>query len=165
MTKPMSLRGVLWSILIIVIAVTTDQYFKVLVETGMDYNQQIDLLPFLSLYRTHNTGIAFSMLSWLHDGGLIAMTIIVIGFVGYLWWTTGAARPLCRFGFALIIGGALGNLIDRSLLGYVVDYILFHTPNWSFAVFNMADVYISIGAGLVILDELIQWRRDRAQTG
>lgn len=158
----MTQRATLWSILLIVFAVASDQYIKMLVETGMDYNQQIDLLPFLALYRTHNEGIAFSMLSWLHDGGLIAMTVAVTGFVTYLWWTTGADRVMSRFGFALIIGGALGNLIDRSMLGYVVDYILFHLPNWSFAVFNMADVYITIGAGLIILDELIHWKRGKS---
>jgi signal peptidase II len=102
------------------------------------------------------------MLSWLHDGGLVAMTVAVIGFVSYLWWTTAPERIISRIGFALIIGGALGNLIDRSLLGYVVDYILFHLPNWSFAVFNMADVYISTGAGLIILDELVQWKKSRS---
>lgn len=158
----MSQRATLWSVLIIVFAVTSDQYIKFLVESGMDYNQQIDLLPFLALYRTHNEGIAFSMLSWLHDGGLIAMIVAVIGFVSYLWWTTAPERVISRIGFALIIGGALGNLIDRSLLGYVVDYILFHLPSWSFAVFNMADVYISTGAGLIILDELVQWRKSRS---
>ena len=158
----MSQRATLWSVLIIVFAVTSDQYIKFLVESGMVYNQQIDLLPFLALYRTHNEGIAFSMLSWLHDGGLIAMTVAVIGFVSYLWWTTAPERVISRLGFALIIGGALGNLIDRSLLGYVVDYILFHLPNWSFAVFNMADVYITTGAGLIILDEIIQWKRARS---
>ena len=158
----MSQRAILWSVLIIVFAVTSDQYIKFLVESDMDYNQQIDLLPFLALYRTHNEGIAFSMLSWLHDGGLVAMTVAVIGFVSYLWWTTAPERIISRIGFALIIGGALGNLIDRSLLGYVVDYILFHLPNWSFAVFNMADVYISTGAGLIILDELVQWKKSRS---
>lgn len=158
----MSQRAVLWSVLIIVFAVTSDQYIKFLVESGMDYNQQIDVLPFLALYRTHNEGIAFSMLSWLHDGGLIAMTVAVVGFVAYLWWTTAPERVISRLGFALIIGGALGNLIDRSMLGYVVDYILFHLPSWSFAVFNMADVYITIGAGLIILDEILQWRRTRS---
>lgn len=158
----MSQRATLWSVLLIVFAVTSDQYIKFLVESGMDYNQQIDLLPFLALYRTHNEGIAFSMLAWLHDGGLIAMTVAVIGFVAYLWWTTDADRIITRVGFTLIIGGALGNLIDRSMLGYVVDYILFHLPNWSFAVFNIADVYISIGAGLIILDEIVHWKRARS---
>jgi signal peptidase II len=147
--------------LILVLAVASDQIVKYLVETGMDYRQQIDILPFLALFRVHNDGIAFSMLSDLHDTALIVLTLAVIGFVSYLWWTTAAARWISRAGFALIIGGALGNLIDRSLHGYVIDYVLFHLPSWSFAVFNLADAYISIGAALVILEELAVWLRER----
>lgn len=156
------LRAALPTILVIVTAVFIDQMVKFKVESTLEYGQKIDVLPFLALFRTHNEGIAFSMLSWLHDGGLIAMTVAVIGFVLYLWWTTAPARVFARLGFALIIGGALGNLIDRSLLGYVVDYVLFHLPNWSFAVFNLADVFITVGAGLIILEEYLGWRRERA---
>jgi signal peptidase II len=149
---------------IIIFAVASDQIIKYLVETGMDYQQQIDVLPFLALFRVHNNGIAFSMLSGMHDLALIGLTVIVIAFVSYLWWST-----ISRIGFALIIGGAIGNLIDRSLLGYVVDYILFHLPSWSFAVFNLADAYISVGAALVVIEEIFVWLRDRktpkGQTG
>ncbi len=150
---------------VIAFAVISDQIIKYLVETGMDYQQQIDLLPFLALFRVHNNGIAFSMLSGLHDLALIGLTVIVIGFVSYLWWSTASARWISRFGFALIIGGAIGNLIDRSLHGYVVDYILFHLPSWSFAVFNLADAYISIGAALVVIEEIFVWLRDRRARG
>lgn len=146
---------------VIAFAVISDQIVKYLVETGMDYQQQIDVLPFLALFRVHNNGIAFSMLSGLHDLVLIGLTIVVVGFVSYLWWSTASARWISRFGFALIIGGAIGNLIDRSLHGYVIDYILFHLPSWSFAVFNLADAYISIGAALVVLEEIFAWVRDR----
>ena len=66
-----------------------------------------------------------------------------------------------QLGFALIIGGAIGNLIDRVWLGYVVDYVLFHLPNWSFAVFNLADAFITVGAMLVVLEEIIAWRKSR----
>jgi signal peptidase II len=142
-------------------AVISDQLIKYLVERGMEYQEQIDLLPFLALFRVHNTGIAFSMLSGFGDKALIALTIVVICFVSYLWWSTTHARWMSRFGFALIIGGALGNLIDRSMHGYVIDYFLFHLPSWSFAVFNLADAYISIGAALVVLEELLVWLRDR----
>ncbi|UXN65627.1 signal peptidase II [Phyllobacterium sp. A18/5-2] len=146
---------------VVAFAVISDQIVKYLVETGMDYQQQIDILPFLALFRVHNNGIAFSMLSGLHDLVLIGLTIVVIGFVSYLWWSTASSRWISRFGFALIIGGAVGNLIDRSLHGYVIDYILFHLPSWSFAVFNLADAYISIGAALVVLEEILTWLRDR----
>jgi signal peptidase II len=146
---------------VIAFAVISDQIIKYMIETGMDYQQQIDVLPFLALFRVHNNGIAFSMLSGLHDLALIGLTIVVIGFVSYLWWSTASARWGSRVGFALIIGGAIGNLIDRSLHGYVIDYILFHLPSWSFAVFNLADAYISIGAALVVIEEIFVWLRDR----
>ncbi len=77
---------------IIMVAVLTDQIIKYLVETGMDYQQQIDLLPFLALFRVHNEGIAFSMLSGMHDIALIGLTLVVIGFVSYLWWSTNPDR-------------------------------------------------------------------------
>ena len=57
------------------------------------------------------------------------------------------------------MGGAIGNLVDRVLLGYVVDFILFHTPVWSFAIFNLADSFITIGAAAIIMDELVLMRR------
>ncbi|PYE89371.1 signal peptidase II [Phyllobacterium leguminum] len=154
----MTRKAVLPYFLVVVFAVIADQIVKYLVETGMDYHQQIDILPFLALFRTHNNGIAFSMLSSLGDTGLIAMTLLVIAFVLYLWWTSGPEKRIARAGFALIVGGALGNLIDRSLHGYVIDYVLFHTATWSFAVFNLADAFITVGAGLIILDELVGGR-------
>jgi signal peptidase II len=159
----MTRKSILLNFLVVVLAVVLDQLVKYWVETGMDYHQQIDILPFLALFRTHNEGIAFSMLSSLGDTGLIVMTLLVIGFVLYLWWSSGPEKRIARFGFALIIGGALGNLIDRSQHGYVVDYVLFHTPAWSFAVFNLADAFITVGAGLIILDELFVGRRKTSE--
>ncbi len=105
------------------------------------------MLPFLALYRTYNTGIAFSMFAWVGDRGLIVLSLAVIAFVLYLARASDPRQVFARIGFALIIGGALGNLIDRAIYGHVIDYILFHTPVWSFAVFNLADAFISVGAG------------------
>lgn len=157
----MKRHAVLSSFLVVIIAVLIDQGVKYLVETRMGYGQQIDLLSFLALFRTHNEGIAFSMLAWLHDWGLVAITAAVILFVLYLWWTNPANRVFARYGFALVVGGAIGNLIDRVMHGYVVDYILFHLPPWSFAVFNLADTFITIGAALIILEEFLGWRREK----
>ena len=144
------------------LAVALDQWIKHLVEIGLDMHVPLDVLPFLALYRTHNTGIAFSMLSDLGSVGLIVVTLVVVGFVGFIAARTDGGQRLARFGFALIVGGAIGNLIDRVWHGYVVDYVLFHLPSWSFAVFNLADAFITVGAGLVILDEFLVWRRGRA---
>ncbi|WP_183431517.1 signal peptidase II [Mesorhizobium sp. RMAD-H1] len=156
-------KTVFLNFFVVILAVILDQFVKYLVETGMDYHQQINILPVLALFRTHNDGIAFSMLSSVGDTGLIVMTLVVIAFVLYLWWSSAPERWLSRLGFALIIGGAIGNLIDRSLHGYVIDYVLFHTATWSFAVFNLADAFITIGAGLIILEELIAWKNEKGK--
>lgn len=158
----MKRHAVLSSFFVVFFAVLIDQGIKYLVETRMGYHEQIDILPFLALFRTHNEGIAFSMLAWLHDWGLVAITAAVIVFVLYLWWTNPSNRVFARYGFALVVGGAIGNLIDRVMHGYVVDYILFHLPTWSFAVFNLADTFITIGAALIILEEFLGWRREKA---
>lgn len=135
------------------VSVVVDQWVKALVESRLPMQEMIDVLPFLALYRTYNTGVAFSMFSWIGDRGLILVSLAVIAFVLYLAIRTTSGQILARVGFALIIGGAIGNIIDRSLLGHVIDYVLFHTPVWSFAVFNLADAFITIGAILVLADE------------
>ncbi|WP_192252154.1 signal peptidase II [Mesorhizobium silamurunense] len=146
--------------LLVVVAIALDQWIKQLVENGLAFQEKVDLLPFLALFRTYNTGIAFSMFSSFGDTGLVVIAALVVAFVLYLAVRTPARHVVARIGFALIVGGALGNLIDRAVYGHVIDYILFHTPVWSFAVFNLADAFISIGAALVVFDELIGWRRE-----
>lgn len=157
----MKLRSFLIYCLTAAFAVLFDQVVKEWVEIDMVMYQQIDLLPFFSLFRTHNTGIAFSMFSTLGAPALIAMTLGVVALVLYLSWRTEPHQVAARLGFALIVGGAIGNLIDRVTLGYVIDYFLFHTDAWSFAVFNLADAFITVGAALVVLQELLDWRRDK----
>ncbi|WP_083220237.1 signal peptidase II [Hoeflea olei] len=142
-------------------AVGLDQAIKWLVETHLPFHEIVPVMPMLALYRTWNEGIAFSLLKGLPDTGLIVLTTVVIVFVAYLWWRTPGNRIIAHLGYALIIGGALGNLIDRAVYGHVVDYILFHTQTWSFAVFNLADSFISIGAALIVLDELLIMLKDR----
>ena len=143
-------------------AVALDQWIKVLVEARLDLHEPVQLTPFLALYRTYNTGIAFSMFSSFGDTALVALALAVIGFVLYLARMTGPEQALARTGFALVVGGAVGNLIDRVAYGHVIDYILFHTPLFTFAVFNLADALISIGAFLVVVEEFLSWRRHAA---
>ena len=145
--------------------ISLDQLVKWLVETRLPFQQPVDFIPFISLYRTWNQGIAFSMLWGLNDVALIAITLGITGFVAWLASRTPVEKISARLGFVLIVAGAIGNLIDRSVFGHVVDYILFHTETWSFAVFNLADAYISVGAALIILQEIIDWRQDRAVKG
>ncbi len=141
--------------IVIVIAVALDQIVKLAVEANLPLEEPVALLPVLALYRTYNLGVAFSLLSGMEREVIVGMRILIVAFVLWLWRRTPKDRPLAHVGFSLIIAGAIGNLIDGFLYGHVIDYILFHTANWSFAVFNLADSFISIGAGLVIIDELI----------
>ncbi len=161
----MSLRAIaLYGVLTLAFALA-DQLVKELVETAMPLYERIDILPFFSLLHSRNTGIAFSMFSGMSGIGLSIVMALVILFIGFLAMRTGATQFWARLGFALILGGAIGNLIDRLTLGYVTDYLFFHTPVWSFAIFNLADVFITVGAGLVILEELLDWRRGRTGRG
>lgn len=145
--------------LLAILAIALDQWIKYLVETRLEMHQPVEILPFLALFRTYNTGIAFSMLDSVGDIGLIAISVCVVAFVLYLAAKTEPAQIIARIGFALIVGGALGNVIDRATYGHVIDYILFHTPVWSFAVFNLADTFITVGAVAVVFDEFIGWRK------
>ena len=147
---------------LVAVAVALDQWIKYLVESRLALHEMVEVLPFLALYRTYNTGVAFSMLSSFGDIGLIVVSLVVIAFVSYLASRSADDQHLARMGFALVIGGAIGNLIDRAVHGHVIDYILFHTPVWSFAIFNLADAFITVGAGLVLLEEFLAWRRQRA---
>lgn len=155
----LSPRSLLTNGAIIAATVAADQWIKHLVDTNMPLGGRIELLPFLALFHTRNEGVAFSMFSGSGSTALSALSFGVIALMLWLWSRTTAQDRIARLGFALILGGAIGNLIDRATQGYVTDYVLFHTPVWSFAVFNLADTFITVGAGLVILQELVHWRR------
>ena len=144
--------------LVVIIGIVLDQAVKWLVETRLAFEELVPVLPFLGLYRTWNFGVAFSKFSHLGPLALIVMTVAIIAFVGWLWSRAGIEKRYARLGFALIISGAIGNLIDRVLLGHVADYILFHTPVWSLAVFNLADTLITFGAFFILVQEAADWR-------
>lgn len=138
----------------VLVLIALDQAIKLWVEAALPLQQPVDLVPMLALFRTYNEGVAFSFMAGASEWVLVGVTGAIIVFVLYLWRSTPPSRPLAHLGYALIIGGALGNLIDRAAYGHVVDYILFYTETWSFAVFNLADSFITLGAGAIILDEV-----------
>lgn len=156
------LRPLLIALIGIIALVALDQGIKYWVEQTMALHEEIPLLPFLSLLHARNPGVAFSMLSSFPDFGLIVLSLAIIAFVAFLWWKTKPDRKLARLGFLLVIGGAVGNLIDRVRFHYVIDYIYFHIGDvFSFAIFNLADAFITIGAVLIIADELFAWVKER----
>ncbi|WP_455273166.1 signal peptidase II [Rhizobium herbae] len=144
---------------LVIVAMLLDQAIKVAVETWLPFQQAVPVIPMLALYRTYNYGVAFSMLSGMEGWFIVSMRLVVVAFVIWLWRRTPKDRFFAHLGYAMIIAGALGNLVDRLIFGYVIDYVLFHTATWSFAVFNLADSFITIGAGSIILDELLQMKK------
>jgi signal peptidase II len=127
--------------------IALDQLSKVLV-CALLYGEQVAIIPgILRFSYVENTGMAFGMLS---DHRWIFMVLSVIGIAAvgvYLWFYV--KTKIGRTALALIIGGGIGNMIDRTVLGYVVDMIDFRLIN--FAVFNVADSFVCVGAGLMIL--------------
>ena len=142
----------------IVVALVLDQLIKYLVEQHLPFQQAVRILPNLALYRTWNEGVAFSFLSDMSGWAIVLMRLAIVAFI--FWWWRSSEHPSAwsHLGFCMVVAGAFGNIVDRLLYGHVVDYILFHTETWSFAVFNLADSFITIGAGCVILDEFLHAR-------
>ena len=155
----------LWTVALVAFLITVDQVSKWATETYLPLHEAVNLVSVLSLYRTYNTGIAFSMFNWAGATGLIILALVVLLLMLYLWSKVPQARWLSHIGFAFIVAGAIGNLIDRSLWGHVIDMILLHTQNWAFAVFNLADSFITIGAAAIILDEVLALRQKDKQDG
>ena len=118
---------------------------------------------FFDLTLLFNRGSAFSLLA---DAGgwqrwfFIGIGVVATLFIGWMLWRHGSQR-LFSFALTLILGGAIGNVIDRVLRGEVVDFLLFYWRGWHFPAFNVADSAITIGAALLIIDELLRVRRGR----
>ncbi|EJF85413.1 signal peptidase II [Bartonella rattimassiliensis] len=135
-----------------------DQAVKYWVMHNMPLGTEISLLPFLSFYHVRNSGIAFSFFSSFSHWAIIAITTIVIIFLLWLWKNAEHNKSFMRFGLILIIGGAIGNLIDRIRFHHVTDYILFHIDDvFYFAIFNLADSFISLGVIAILIEELRIW--------
>jgi signal peptidase II len=146
--------------LIILIA---DQFTKVLVIGYYQLGASTEVTSFFNLVRAHNSGAAFSFLSDASGWQRWFFSVIgVLAAVLIVWLLRShSGQKLFSFAMACILGGAVGNVIDRLLYGYVVDFLDFHWRNWHFPAFNIADSAITIGASCLILDELLRVRRGR----
>ncbi len=147
----------LWLTLLIVVA---DQWTKRLVTDHLEEFEAVVLLPVLDFMRLHNEGAAFSMLSDASGWQRWFFSVLAIGVsVGILIWLRrlpARGKSLLAAGLCLVMGGAIGNVIDRIRLGHVIDFIRVHYAEWYFPAFNVADSAITIGAGLLILDMILQ---------
>ena len=141
------------------IIVLFDQLTKKLVLNSLSEFQVINIFPFFDFIRLHNRGAAFSFLSdasgWQHWFFLSIGTIISVGIIYWIKSLPEKGRNILIVALFLILAGAIGNIIDRLLHGYVIDFLSFHYEGWYFPAFNVADSSISIGASLFLVDSFI----------
>lgn len=136
------------------VIIVLDQISKLWISSHFVYGESLSLIPYFNFVLAHNTGAAFSFLS--DAGGWQRWFFSIIALVASVWIVRmlrqHAPETLFCLSLALVLGGALGNLIDRVAYGYVVDFIDFYIESWHFPAFNVADSAISVGAVLLILD-------------
>ena len=137
--------------------VVADQVTKAVVLSMLAYGQRIEVAPFFNLVLVFNKGAAFSFLAdaggwqkWLFAGFALAAAVVVSVVIV----RNPYKRMFCT-GLALILGGAVGNLIDRLRFGHVVDFLDFHAAGWHWPAFNVADSGITLGAVVLILESFI----------
>ena len=148
--------------------VILDQITKQLATQFLEYGRPVPIIPFFNLTLVHNTGAAFSFLSnaggwqrWFFAILAAAVSVFIVVWIlrlprGSLW------LPLA---LSLLLGGALGNLVDRLVLGYVVDFIDVYYQHWHWPAFNIADSAITVGAVMLVLDALFLGKKRAENSG
>jgi len=151
---------------IALVVLLADQFTKLLIVGSFQLGDSQTVTSFFNLVRVHNSGAAFSMLStasgwqrWFFTG----IGIVATFFILWLLRSHPIQKLFC-FALALVLGGAVGNVIDRIAYGHVVDFLLFYWKDWYYPAFNVADTCITLGAILLILDELLRLRGQHARS-
>ncbi len=158
-----------WIWLLVVFAIIfVDQYSKFLVVERLNLFDRLTLTAFLDFTRLHNTGAAFSIFASDSGWQRWPLTLISAGvgttLIGWLVRNAAKSPVLLNTAFAMIAGGAIGNLIDRLNQGYVVDFILFHIGQWHYPAFNVADSCITIGLILFLIETYRSSKRAKKTT-
>ncbi|WP_082621341.1 signal peptidase II [Bordetella sp. N] len=158
-------RGFGFWLMLALAIIVVDQATKLYFDQALTYAQRINVLPIFDLTLVYNQGAAFSFLAnqpgwqrWFFTAlGLVAAVVI-----GVILRRTAGRQPRLSLALTMILGGALGNVIDRVAYGHVVDFLLFYWKDWYYPAFNLADVGITCGAILLVLDELLRMRKPKA---
>jgi signal peptidase II len=154
--------------LVAALALAADQASKNLLLYGFQFKElgreaRIELAPFADLVMVWNRGVSYGLLQAGSLAGTIALTVFSLAAVAALsWWLGKADRRILAVGLGLVIGGAIGNVIDRVLYGAVADFFHFHAFGRDWYVFNVADAAITVGVVLLLLDAFL--RREGANT-
>ncbi len=164
MGRAIKSAGLLQWLGLALLILVVDQITKVLILAYYHPGEVTVLTDWLNIVRVHNRGAAFSFLAgadgwqrWFFVGIGVAAT----GFILYLLRAHAGQRLFC-FALTCIMGGAIGNVLDRLLHGYVVDMVDFHIGRWHFPAFNVADSAITLGVIFLLIDEILRVRRARA---
>lgn len=150
------------SIVLAIVAVALDQLTKWLVATRMALFSEIEVIPgFFSLQYVYNTGAAFGMLK---NGRWFFVAVAAAAVVGILIYLRQpeSRNPLARVALGLVMGGAVGNMIDRIVTGKVIDFLLFYWRDYYFPNFNVADICVTVGVGLLFLHLFMAERKSKA---
>ncbi|MDQ2069378.1 signal peptidase II [Natronospira bacteriovora] len=160
--KPKGTGALIWLIPSAVIVVL-DQITKLWAERALDFAQPVNVLPFLNWRLLYNEGAAFSFLAdaggWQRWFFISLTTVVSIGIIAWLLYLPRRGEGRLACGLAFILGGAVGNLIDRIAYGHVIDFIDVFYGSWHWPAFNIADSAITIGAILVIIDSFWPQRK------
>ncbi len=146
-------------LIVAVVVVVLDQVTKAMIRPALALHQSREVIPgFLDLTRVHNTGAAFGMLNGVDFPfkTVVLFLIATLALAGVAWYAANVplADRLARVGIAGVLGGAVGNLIDRATSGYVLDFVDAYWNDWHFWAFNVADAAITVGVIFMILDIL-----------
>ena len=159
--KSQAAPGLLPWLALAILIMVLDQLSKVLILGAFELGEATPVASFFNLVRVHNSGAAFSFLAgasgwqrWFFSGVGVVATVFIV----YLLKAHPAQKLFC-LALACILGGAVGNVIDRLLYGHVIDFLDFHWAGWHFPAFNLADSAITLGAICLIADELLRVRR------
>ena len=148
-------------LLISAVVIALDQTTKIAIQRAFSFGDSVPITGFFNLVLTYNKGAAFSFLSAASGWQGLLFTLIGIGASAFIVWmlTRHGKQKLFSVALALILGGALGNVIDRLAYGHVIDFLDFHVGNWHWPAFNVADSGIVCGAALLILEEVLRMRK------
>ncbi len=143
-----------------------DQISKLLIQATMPLGHSIPLIPdFFAIVHIMNPGAAFGLLAdqaaWVRNPFFIGISLLAIGFILYYRHHRVDDHPLALLGLSLILGGAVGNLVDRLRIGMVIDFIDVHYYQYHWPAFNVADSAITIGVSLMMLTLILEERRER----
>lgn len=165
MKKALLSTGIRWLWLaFLVIVIDLGSKFWVM-NTFVEFGNSVNIFPFFNLTYVHNTGAAFSIFAG-HRWPLMVITVLICAVLIVMLYRNSVNDKLNNIAYAVIIGGASGNFFDRLVHGYVIDFFHFYImdwevpvigvtiKNWHYPVFNVADIAICIGAGLIIIDAI-----------